>query len=79
MNKWKTRHVEDVIETPFVHIQKEIVELPGGQIIDDYLVHEYPDWVNAVVLTKQRNVVLVNQYRHAGKDSFLEIPAGKRD
>lgn len=78
MRKWRTLDVEEVLETPFVHIKKEVVELPSGKVIDDYLVHEYPDWVNAVVLTKDWQIVLVKQYRHAGGGFFLEIPAGKK-
>jgi ADP-ribose pyrophosphatase len=33
--------------------------------------------VNAIVLTKNQQIVLVKQYRHGAKLSFLEVPAGK--
>lgn len=58
-------------------MRKDKCELPNGFLIDEYYVQEHADWVNAVVLTKDREIVLVKQYRHAGEDFFLEIPAGK--
>ncbi|WP_232824187.1 NUDIX hydrolase [Paraliobacillus zengyii] len=68
---------EYLYKTPFGNLRKDKCELPNGVVIDDYYVNEYSDWVNAIVVTKDNKIVLVKQYRHAGKDSFLEIPAGK--
>ena len=51
--------------------------MTDGTIIHDYYVNEYADWVNAIVLTKDQKIVLVEQYRHPGSDFYLEIPAGK--
>ncbi|WP_137789324.1 NUDIX hydrolase [Bacillus sp. E(2018)] len=77
MAKWKTINSQYIYQTPFGHLRTDSCELPNGQKIDNYYVHEYPDWVNAVVLTKDKHIVLVEQYRHPGKDFFLEVPAGK--
>ncbi|MGN7478562.1 NUDIX hydrolase [Solibacillus silvestris] len=60
-----------------MRIEKDQCELPNRIVIDDYYVHEYSDWVNAVVITKENQIVLVEQYRYAGKDFFIEVPAGK--
>ncbi|WP_112180451.1 NUDIX hydrolase [Paraliobacillus zengyii] len=77
MRRWKTLNSEYLYKTPFGNLRKDKCELPNGVVIDDYYVNEYSDWVNAIVITKESKIVLVKQYRHAGKDSFLEIPAGK--
>ncbi|WP_117149163.1 NUDIX hydrolase [Paraliobacillus sp. X-1268] len=77
MRRWKTLNSEYLYKTPFGNLRKDKCELPNGVVIDDYYVNEYSDWVNAIVVTKDNKIVLVKQYRHAGKDSFLEIPAGK--
>lgn len=45
--------------------------------MDDYYVNEYADWANDVLLTKDNQGVLVEQYRYAGADFFLKVPAGK--
>lgn len=75
--KWKTLKSEYLYKTPFGNLRKDKCELPNGIVIDDYYVNEYSDWVNAVVITKDRKIVLVEQYRYAGNEIFLEIPAGK--
>ncbi len=77
MGKWKTIKSAYHYKTPFGNLRQDTCQLPNGIIIDDYYVQEYEDWVNAVVVTKDHQVLFVEQYRHAGHDYFLEIPAGK--
>jgi len=77
LEKWKTLKSEYHFKTSFGNLRKDTCRLPNGVIIDDYFVHEYEDWVNAVVLTKDKQVVFVKQYRHPGQGFYLEIPAGK--
>ncbi|WP_409271932.1 NUDIX hydrolase [Neobacillus sp. SCS-31] len=77
MEKWKTLASEYFYKTPFGNLRKDTCQLSNGIVINDYYVNEYADWVNAVVITEDNKIVLVKQYRHAGNDFFLEIPAGK--
>ncbi|QDP39389.1 NUDIX hydrolase [Radiobacillus deserti] len=79
MKKWKTLKSEYVHQSPFGNIRKDQCELPNGIVISEYYVNEYSDWVNAVVLTEENQLVLVEQFRYAGGDFFLEVPAGKRE
>lgn len=79
MDKWKTSKSEYLHKSPFGNIRKDQCVLPNGIVIEDYYVQEYSDWVNAVVITKENKIVLVEQYRYAGKDFFIEVPAGKRE
>lgn len=79
MGRWKTLHSEYHYKTPFGNLKKDICELPDGQVIEGYYVHEYADWVNAVVLTQEGKIVFVEQYRYPANDFFLEIPAGKME
>lgn len=79
MDKWKTVKTEYLHKSPFGNIRKDSCELPNGIVIDDYYVNEYPDWLNAVVITREHKIVLVEQYRHAGEDFFIEVPAGKKE
>lgn len=44
-----------------------------------YQVIHSPDWVNVVALTPERNVVMVEQYRHGLDRITLEIPGGMVD
>ena len=77
MDQWKTLKSDYIHKSPFGNIRKDQCKLPNGIVIDDYYVNEYSDWVNAVVITKENQIVLVEQYRYAGEDFFLEVPAGK--
>ncbi|WP_053368073.1 NUDIX hydrolase [Bacillus sp. FJAT-27245] len=77
MEKWKTLASEYFYKTAFGNLRKDTCQLSSGIVINDYYVNEYADWVNAVVITEDNKIVLVKQYRHAGNDFFLEIPAGK--
>ncbi|WP_075617849.1 NUDIX hydrolase [Paenisporosarcina indica] len=77
MKKWKMIKSEYLFKTPFGNLRKDRCELPNGIVIDDYYVNEYSDWVNAIVITTENQIVLVEQYRYSGDDFFLEIPAGK--
>lgn len=79
MGKWKTIKSDYIHKSPFGNIRRDECELSNGIIIDDYYVNEYADWVNAVVITKENQIVLVEQYRYAGKNFFLEVPAGKKE
>lgn len=79
MEKWKTIRSEYHYKTPFGNLRKDTCEMPNGHVIDNYYVHEYADWVNAIVLTKTGKMVFVEQYRHPGNGIFLEIPAGKME
>ncbi|MFC5602269.1 NUDIX hydrolase [Sporosarcina koreensis] len=77
MGKWKVLNSEYKYQSPFGNLRRDTCQMPDGKVIEDYYVNEYADWVNAIVLTEEDEVVLVGQYRHPGNDFYLEIPAGK--
>lgn len=79
MEQWKMLKSEYIHKSPYGNIRKDTCGLPNGLVIEDYYVNEYSNWVNAVVLTKEKQLVLVEQYRHAGNDIYLEIPAGRKE
>ena len=77
MGKWKVLNSEYQYKSPFGNLRKDTCQMADGTVIEDYYVNEYADWVNAIVLTEDEEIVLVEQYRHPGNDFYLEIPAGK--
>lgn len=64
---------------PWLTIREERLQLQSGGIIERFYVFEYPRWVNVVALTKERQLVLIRQYRHAIGEVYFEIPAGVCD
>ena len=44
-----------------------------------FFVVENPDWVNIIALTRDKQVVLIKQFRHGAEEIILEIPGGMID
>jgi ADP-ribose diphosphatase len=57
-------------------LRGETYALPDGRIAGPYQVLDYPDWVNALAITRDRQAVLVRQYRPGPKNVTLELPGG---
>jgi len=64
---------------PWLTLRRDRVRLPGGAVIDDYYVLEYPAWVNVVAVTTDDRLMLVRQYRHGLGRVGVELPAGVVD
>jgi len=65
-----------LFQRPWLTVREERLRLQSGGIIEQFYVFEYPRWVNVVALTKENQVVLIRQYRHAIREVYFEIPAG---
>jgi 8-oxo-dGTP pyrophosphatase MutT (NUDIX family) len=77
LKKWKTLNSKMVLNHPLCQVRQDEIELPNGQIIDDYFVNIRPEVALILPITTNREVIFVRQYRHAIGDFFLELPAGK--
>lgn len=77
--KWKVLSSENVFSSGFFRIQSDRCELPDGRVMPRYYVMSFPDWVNILPITKDGQVLLVRQYRHASGKVHLEIPGGSLD
>lgn len=49
---------------------------PRTGMIHEFQVLNSPDWVATIALTKSKEVILVNQYRHGVANLSLELPGG---
>lgn len=74
---WKTLEQEFVFEAnPFVRVARETVELPDGQVIDDfYQVHLRP-FVSVVPVMPDGRVVILEQYKHGPRCVSITFPGG---
>jgi ADP-ribose diphosphatase len=50
-------------------------ELGNGKFLDA-TIFEFRSWANVVALTKNKEVVLIQQYRHGVRDVLWEFPGG---
>jgi ADP-ribose pyrophosphatase len=79
MNKdliWKKLSSHYIHKGPWATLRSDRCEMPDGRIVEDYYVLEYPNWVNAVAVTEDNKILMVQQYRHAAGIVSLEIPGG---
>ncbi|HVM70876.1 MAG TPA: NUDIX hydrolase [Anaerolineales bacterium] len=66
-----------IMASKYLHknVRIDTCELPNGMHLDGFVL-EYGDWATIVALTKQKEVVLVRQYRHGAQKVILELPGG---
>lgn len=74
--KWKTLSSEYLFRDLWFKVRKERCETPEGKIVDPYYVYEFPNWVTAVALTEDGQIIMEQQYRHALGEVCIEIPGG---
>ena len=73
---WSILKSTHIVKDRWISLRADTCRMPNGKIVAPYYVLEYPTWVNVVALTKQKEVVLVQQYRHGCQRTLLELPAG---
>ncbi len=77
--KWKVLETENIFSTPIMKLRSEKCELPDGRVMPKYYIVDFPDWVHVVAITEKQEVILVEQYRHATRKTYCEIPGGTLD
>src|SRR5437764_8307698 len=65
---------EVVFTTPFCRVMAKT--LAGQEAAPPYYSLDLPDYVSIVPITRQRELLLVRQYRPALEQYALELPAG---
>lgn len=73
---WEVLRSEVLLERKWLKVHQERVRTGAGAIIDEFHVVESPPWVGVVCVTEDRQLVLVEQYRHGHRGASLELPAG---
>lgn len=76
MDKWKTTHSEPLVDTRWVKVKRDAVELPNGQHIDDFYTITINEAAAIVALDDDGNIILKKEYRYCYQKDLIEIPAG---
>jgi len=74
--KWKVLGSEYLYRRPWLTVRKDCVQIPSGEVNDEFYILEYPDWVNVIAITEDGQFVMEKQYRHGLGKTCYEIPAG---
>ena len=77
--KWEVLSSKYLFQKPWATIRVDHVKLANGTEIPDYYIYEYPNWVNVIAVTEEKEIVVIQQYRHGLGESIYEIPAGVCD
>ena len=77
--KWKVKSSKYLMQKPWCTLREDHVVLNNGAEIPNYYVLEYPNWVNIIAITKEKEYLLVKQYRHGLQQIDYELPAGVCD
>ena len=77
--RWRVLASDYVVETPYLRLRRDRIELPNGVRVDDYFVRESRGFSVIFATTTDDRVVLVRQYKHGAATRVLELPAGAID
>ena len=76
---WRRERSERVADCRVFNVRRDYSTDPRGGRVHDFYVIEAPDWINVIPLTKDGEVVLIEQYRHGTEAVSLEVPGGMVD
>ena len=76
---WKRQSSKEIADCRVFQVREDFCERASDGTEHSFFVIECPDWVNVIALTKRKQVVLIEQYRHGTEEKILEIPGGMID
>ena len=76
LESWKRKSSSDVADCRVFKVREDFSQREGDGKSGSFFVVESPDWVNVIALTKEKEVVLIEQFRHGIQEMILEIPGG---
>lgn len=77
--RWQIFPEREVLVTPIVTIKSGPLQSSITEKRKDFYFFDFPDWVNVIALTPQREILLIRQFRYGTKRLELEIPGGMID
>lgn len=75
--RWTLLTKRDASPNKWLPVEIRTYKLPNGTIIDDFSVTTLEDVSMIVPVTKDKKVILVNQFKPGADDVVLEFPAGR--
>ncbi len=78
--KWETISTETIADCRVFSVNKNSATPAGiDNCVHDFYVLHPNNWVNVIPITSDRQVVLIEQFRHGTGELTLEIPGGMID
>jgi ADP-ribose pyrophosphatase len=79
MKKWELVSKKDISPHKYFPLEMRSYRMPNGKMIEEFSVTTLDDVAMIVAITKDKKVVLVNQYKPGFDDVILEFPAGRKE
>jgi len=76
---WKVIESKKIADCRVFSVREDFCERASDRKNGTFYVIENPDWVNVIALTREQEVVLIEQFRHGSGEVILEIPGGMID
>src|SRR5438105_4385619 len=76
---WETIHTKALGDFRIFTLRSDVKLSPRTGAKHDFFVIDSVNWVNVIALTPDRQLVMVDQYRHGSNTVELEIPGGMMD
>lgn len=76
---WTSIGGEPVADCRVFRVRRDRRVNPRGGGEHDFFILDMPDWINIIPLTRENEVVMIEQYRHGIDGVTLEIPGGMVD
>lgn len=76
---WQRQTSKQIADCRVFRVREDACERESDGAAHNFFVVEAPDWVNVIALTKEKDIVLIEQYRQGTEEITLEIPGGMID
>jgi 8-oxo-dGTP pyrophosphatase MutT (NUDIX family) len=76
---WKRKASKQIADCRVFKVREDFCQRSSDGAEHTFFVVENPDWVNIIALTKNAQVVLIEQFRQGTEEIILEIPGGMID
>lgn len=73
---WRQLDRTCIVDTPFIKLYSDKIQLPAGQIVDDYTVVSLPDGVVIVATDEHNQLITQFEYKYAVDRTILNLPSG---
>lgn len=76
---WKRKTSRLVADCRIFRVREEECVREGDGAMANFFVLENPDWVNVLAVTRDKEFILIDQFRHGTGEITTEIPSGLID
>ena len=76
---WTRTKTKEIADCRVFKVREDFCKRDSDGAEHNFFVIENPDWVDIIALTKEKAVVLIEQFRHGTQEIILEIPGGMVD